>query len=263
MVRVLGRQARGLLVLLTVVAIALAACSSSSSGTNGTAAPATGGNVGTAAPATGNSGGGSGLSGAAAQLAAIDSYKFTMTLAGGDWGSMLSALGGAGATGSGAFTIGGTIVVKPDKAADITMAGIHIIEIGGTDYIDMGTGSFISSPTSSSMVDSFAPSAMFSSMIDPSTVSGFTKVGTEQKNGVTADHYQGSQAALSDLGSALGVQGATWTADVWIATNGGYPVGMAIIGTAADKSIAYEILFNITNVNDPSNTVTKPTNVAG
>jgi len=113
------------------------------------------------------------------------------------------------------------------------------------------------------MVDSFAPSAMFSSMIDPSTVSGFTKVGTEQKNGVTADHYQGSQAALSDLGSALGVQGATWTADVWIATNGGYPVGMAIIGTAADKSIAYEILFNITNVNDPSNTVTKPTNVAG
>jgi hypothetical protein len=186
-----------------------------------------------------------------------------MTLAGGDWGSMLSALGGAGATGSGAFTIGGTIVVKPDKAADITMAGIHIIEIGGTDYIDMGTGSFISSPTSSSMVDSFAPSAMFSSMIDPSTVSGFTKVGTEQKNGVTADHYQGSQAALSDLGSALGVQGATWTADVWIATNGGYPVGMAIIGTAADKSIAYEILFNITNVNDPSNTVTKPTNVAG
>jgi hypothetical protein len=113
------------------------------------------------------------------------------------------------------------------------------------------------------MADSFAPSAMFSSMIDPSTVSGFTKVGTEQKNGVAADHYRASQAVLSDLGSELDVQGATWTADVWIATNGGYPVGMAIIGTAADKSIAYEIVFNITNVNDPANKVTAPTNVTG
>jgi len=38
---------------------------------------------------------------------------------------------------------------------------------------------------------------------------------------------------------------------------------MAIIGTAADKSIAYEILFDITNVNDPANVVTAPTNVTG
>jgi hypothetical protein len=113
------------------------------------------------------------------------------------------------------------------------------------------------------MADSFAPSTMFSSMMDPSTMAGFTKVGTEQKNGVTADHYQASQAALAEFGSAFDVTGATWSADIWIATNGGYPVSMAIIGTAADKSIAYEILFDITNVNDPANVVTAPTNVTG
>ena len=56
---------------------------------------------------------------------------------------------------------------------------------------------------------------------------------------------------------------AAWSADIGIATNGGYPVSMAIIGTAADKSTAYEILFDITNVNDPANVVTAPTNVTG
>jgi len=127
-----------------------------------------------------------------------------------------------------------------------------------------GSGSFISYPaTGTSMADSFAPSTMFSSMMDPSTLGGFTKVGTEQKNGVTADHYQASQAALAEFGSAFDVTGATWSADIWIATNGGYPVSMAIIGTAADKSTAYEILFDITNVNDPANVVTAPTNVTG
>jgi hypothetical protein len=159
----------------------------------------------------------------------------------------------------------GTIVEKPTAAADITMAGFHIIEVGGTDYLDMGgSGSFISYPaTGTSMADSFAPSTMFSSMMDPSTLGGFTKVGTEQKNGVTADHYQASQAALAELGSAADVTAAAWSADIWIATNGGYPVSMAIIGTAADKSTAYEILFDITNVNDPANVVTAPTNVTG
>ena len=215
--------------------------------------------------ATGQPGGGTELSGAVSALSDINSYKFSMTLAGGDFGSMLSALGGAGASGNAPFTMSGTIVEKPTAAADITMAGFHIIEVGGTDYLDMGgTGSFISYPASgTSMADSFAPSTMFSSMMDPSTLAGFTKVGTEQKNGVSADHYQASQAVLSQFGTAAGVTAANWSADLWIATSGGYPVSMAIIGTAADKSIAYEILFDITNVNDPANKVTAPTNVTG
>jgi hypothetical protein len=239
------------------MAIALAACSSSSKGST---APTTAGGV-TAAPTTagGGDGGGAILGGAAAKLSDIASYKFSMTLAGGSFGSMLGALGGAGATGN-EFTIAGTIVAKPDKAADITMAGMHIIEIGGNEYIDMsGTGTFISTPaTGTSLADSFAPATMFSSMVSGSTMSGFNKVGSDNKNGVNADHYQGTEAVLSQFGTASGVEAATWTADLWIATDGGYPVSMAIIGTATDKTLVYEILFDITNVNDPANKITAP-----
>jgi hypothetical protein len=38
---------------------------------------------------------------------------------------------------------------------------------------------------------------------------------------------------------------------------------MAIIAEAADKSIAHEVLFDISNVGDPANSVKVPTNVTG
>jgi hypothetical protein len=106
------------------------------------------------------------------------------------------------------------------------------------------------------MADSFAPATMFSSMVG-STAEGFNKVGNEQKNGVSADHYQGTQAVYGELDSLAGVSGATWTADLWIATDGGYPVSMAIIATSSG-AVVYEILFDITNVNDPNNKITAP-----
>lgn len=213
----------------------------------------------------GSNGGATGLSGAASAFSTINSYKFSMTLAGGTFGSMLSALGGSSASGNAPFAMSGTITVTPEKAADITMAGFHIIEIGGYDYLDMsGTGSFIkSAATGTSMADSFAPAKMFSSFVGTSTTSGYNKVGSETKNGVDTDHYQASSSALSELGSMLDVTGATWSADIWIAKDGGYPVSMAIIGKASDNSVACEILFDIANVNDPANKVTAPTNVTG
>jgi hypothetical protein len=80
---------------------------------------------------------------------------------------------------------------------------------------------------------------------------------------VQADHYQASSAALARLGSIAAITGATWTADVWVAQDGGYPVSMAVFGRAGDKSIVYEILFDISNVDDPANKVTVPANVTG
>jgi hypothetical protein len=252
------------------MAIALSACSSSG---GGLALPTANNPVGTNAannPAGTNNpaatvvpgGGGAGLSGADAAFANITSYKFSMTLAGGSFGSMLSALGGAGATGGGAITVAGTVTTNP-QAADVTMAGIHIIEVGGFDYMDLGTGSFIKSPQtgSSSMADSFSPSTMFSDSLG--TASGYNKVGSESKNGVDTDHYQASQSTLTGLSSVAGVANATWTGDVWIAKNGGYPVSMAIMAKASDNSVAYEIMFDITNINDSSLKVTAPTNVMG
>jgi hypothetical protein len=244
-------QGRALLALFAALAIAAAACGGSqASGSTNPAAVSS-------SPASGASGGTSGLGGAAAALANIGSYKFKMTLAGGDWGSTLSAFG-ASASANAPIDITGTIVVKPAKAIDITVGVMHVIEVGGNSYLDLtGSGTFISSPTATSL-DSFAPATMFSSLIDPSLLGDFNKVGTGPRNGVNADHYQGSPAVISALGTLTNVQSATWTADLWIATDGGYPVGMAIVGTAADGTVAYEMVFDITNVNDPSNAVTAP-----
>jgi hypothetical protein len=51
--------------------------------------------------------------------------------------------------------------------------------------------------------------------------------------------------------------------DIWIAKAGGYPVSMAMVAKASDNSLAYEILFDITNVNDPTIKISAPTNIAG
>jgi hypothetical protein len=272
MFRFVLKQGRSLFLLLAVLAIVLSACSSSAI----TAAPAGTGNNGGSTPAANNGGspaatsgsttsGGSGLSGAASAFSSITSYKFSMTLAGGDFASTLSMLGGSSASGNAPFTMSGTVTLTPDKAADINMAGFHIIEVGGYDYLDLGgSGSFLKTAVSGTgMADSLSPAAMFSNAIDPSVISGYNKVGSETKNGVACDHYQASAAALADYGSLLDVAGATWTADVWIAQDGGYPVSMDMLATASDNSVAYEMKFDITNVNDPANKVTAPTNVTG
>ena len=219
----------------------------------------------TTQPGTSAQTGDSGLAGAATNLSSITSYRFSMTLAGGEFGSMLSALGGAGASGDTPFTMNGTVVTTPDKAADINMAGFHMIEIGGFDYLDMsGSGQFYKTPVSgSSLADSFSPATMFSDAMDTSSSSGFNKVGSDTKNGVAADHYQASQSELAGFASSQGIADATWSADIWIAQQGGYPVSMTIMAVASDKSVAYEIKFDLSNVNDPSNKVTAPANAIG
>ena len=59
------------------------------------------------------------------------------------------------------------------------------------------------------------------------------------------------------------VKGATWSADIWIAKDGGYPVSIAIVATAKDGTIPYETTFDLTNINDAANKVTAPENVMG
>jgi hypothetical protein len=261
---VVRKHGRVLLTLVAIMSIAVSACSSNSKPAASAGSNNNGVAVATDNSANQGSGSGTGISGAADNFASISSYKFSMTLAGGTWGSMLSSLGGAGASGGGAMTISGTVVSKPAAASDVTMSGFHIIQIGGFDYLDMGTGSFIkSASSSSSMADAFSPSKMFSQYVGVSGASGYNKVGSETKNGVDTDHYQASASALTGYASLAGVANATWTVDVWIAKAGGYPVSLAMVAKAGDNSVAYEILFDITNVNDPANTITAPTNVTG
>jgi hypothetical protein len=260
MFRASQKQARGLLVVLTILIFALAACS------GGSKSPATPG-AANATPtlAAGASAviGGSGIDSAAANFANLSSYKFSMTWAGQYFGSslsMLSALGGgASADPNAGVTISGTILVKPEKAADVTIGGMRIIELGGTSYIDIGMGSFMSVPSSgSSMADGFAPDKFFTSSI--SSGSDFQAAGDENKNGVPTTHFKATDAALANYNTAFDVTGGTWTSDVWIAKDGGYPVGMAIIGQASGK-VVFQLSFDLTDINSSANAVTKPATV--
>ena len=257
------RQSRALLVLLAITAIATAACSSSGSTTapGGNNPPATNAAGAVVTDAAGG-GGGAGIGDASSAFASITSYKFAMTIAGGPYSGMLSMLGSSVGTGNAAITISGTVTVKPEKASDVMISTMHTISVGGFDYTDLGMGSFVKSPSSgTSTADSFSPSSMFSSF---GSMSDYSKVGSENKNGVDTDHYQAKSSAFTGMSSSLGVAAtATWTGDIWIAKSGGYPVSSAIFAKTSDNAVAFQMTFDITNINDSSLKVTAPTNIMG
>jgi hypothetical protein len=259
---------RGLILLMAAMSIALSGCGGSSATPSGDTGSTDTGTTGGGAGSSADTSGGGVLNGAATALGKINSYQFKMTLAGTSFSSTLGALGGDTATGSAAMDVSGTIILKPAQAADVTVMGMHIIEIGGYSYLDLGTGQFIKTPsTGKSMADAFSPSTMFSSSMSTATDSGYNKVGSESKNGVQTDHYQASAATLAMLGTALsselGGATVTWSSDVWIATPGGYPVSYAVVAKTSDGTVVYEVSFDLSNINDSSNKVTAPTNVMG
>jgi hypothetical protein len=142
----------------------------------------------------------------------------------------------------------------------MNVAGMRVVEIGGYDYIAIGGMGMTKVPMSGSgMAAGFSPSKMFGSTVAGAGAGGYGLVGTETKNGVSADHYTASASTLTSYGSLLGVTGnATWSSDVWIAKDGGYPVSVLLEAKAADGSVAYQMSFDITNINDSSLTVTAP-----
>jgi hypothetical protein len=247
--------------LVALVVLAVSGCGASTA----TASPGGGGGV--RSPASNGNGAGngggpssavvSGLAGLAGNFGSVTSYRFTLTMIGVPGSDTLNSLGGPSDTNDTAISMSGTVVSKPSPAFDITMGTVHEVQVGGTDYIDVGTGAFMPSQGSGNL-NAFSPAAMYASMIEP-IAADFTKVGTGKKNGVDADHYQATAAASSRLDSIAGTSGAKWTADVWIAQNGAYPVSMAITGTVGGK-VAFQIKFDVTNVNDPANVVAAPVN---
>ncbi len=125
---------------------------------------------------------------AAAALANLSSYKFKIKM------SSTGITGGMAALGAD-IIMEGTALLKPTKAADVTMTmgssgssmKFHIIEYNGKTWLDMGTG-FIASEdsSSSSMVDSLSPETLAASFMGAS--SGMKTVGDETKNGVATTH---------------------------------------------------------------------------
>jgi hypothetical protein len=286
MLRSIQSQSRGLLILLALTALAFGACGGGT-GTPTTGATPTGGS--TAHSATPSPAPISGPVGGASALARVTSYQFTMTIEGGTLGDTLSLLPAA-STDNTSFSLKGTYILKPAKAADVTVTGaMRVIAVDGSDYVDMGlTGEYTqyaasesnpsadpsASPDSSaqpakpSLAESLSPLAFYYAL---DFGKGYDKQNSETKNGVETDHYvanDAGKAVLAQMGAVEGVPDAQWSGEVWIAKTGGYPVSLRVTATVPDPAggvgtTVYQRVFDITKVDDPSNKVTAPTNVTG
>lgn len=260
----IGKSSLRRLVASGALAILVAACGGSasspaaSSGGGASAAPAASSGGG-ASPAASTGGGSeatpaasSGVSGdAIGALADLTSYKIKLVLAAKGTTSGMGALGDV--------TMQGTVVLKPEKASDITAMGIRMVEVGGKQYIDMGSGLTESTDAGqNSMADSLAPEKLLGGMT--SYLSQMKAVGDEQKNGIATVHYQADEKVLGEAAAALALMGladAKWNWDVWIAKQGGYAVSYILKGTGTDGA-SFSISLDISDVNSPSNVVKGP-----
>jgi hypothetical protein len=251
-------EGRGPLVLLFIAAIVAAACGTSTSTNSATPGSSSANQQPSTAVGPVNSGVG-GLGGTGSKFAGISSYKLKMTVLGGTLGDLLAPI--SAGTSDTPANIDGTFLVKPNKAYDLNFAGAHMIGIGGFVYTDLfGVGAFTKTPaTAADIGDALSPAKIFGTAIDTSNAANYTKVAEEPKNGVAAIHYTAGQTAAADLASSFGATGATTSSvDVWIAKDGGYPMSLAIVGKAANKTTVFQVSFDITNINDSANQVTAP-----
>jgi len=247
MIRVLVKQGRGLLAVVALLAIAVAACSSGG-GPNPSGSNPGGG--GTDQP--GASGGGL-ASGLSANLSTLDSYKFSWSFAGLDSASPSD-------TGSG-VSISGTVVNKPTKASMVNVGDAQYITIGTAQWISSDNGATWMASPFSVPIETYLPTADYALWFDAFAQS-YKQVGSDKKNNVDCIHLQGDLSAMSMLMAQYGGV-ADMHADLWIAKSGNYPVSGSIgfsyaTGTSAG-TLAYT--FDITNVNDASNKVEKPSNI--
>ncbi len=268
-----GMRARTL-VASGILALVVGACGGSSATTAPEASAASGASTGagaaTPAPAA-TTGGGSSVAPAGndpiGALANLASYKIRFSMGGSGITTGFAAMGN--------ITMAGTIMVKPEPAADITMtiggaapgssasavAGItiHTIEKGGRTWSDAtGTMAEQTAPGATSMVDSLSPQKLLGGM--GAYLSQMKSVGDEQKNGIATTHYQADAALLSSANVALsmfGLKNGKWAWDVWVAKDGGYAVSYVMAGTG-DAGVSMSISLDLSDVNSSSNTVTTP-----
>lgn len=229
------------------LALVVGACGSSSSTSNPLGLP---GGV----PGGGGGNGSSLTSGLSSNLDQLTSYKFSWTVFG-------SSSGTAASPGdSGTMATSGVVVNKPAKAMSVNSFGIQYIQIGAQQWSSFDNGSTWNPGDSSTDLTSLLPTKYYSTWFDTNST-GFKVAGDESKNGVQCVHFKGD----SSLGAMYQVAGvsASFTADLWVAKDGNYPVSgtYGFSASSGGQAGTFGYSFDITNINDNSNQVTAPTNV--
>ena len=146
-----------------------------------------------------------------------------------------------------------TVVTKPVLSRDVTLQdGTRIVAIG--DEAWMGSGDTLQSvPVSmtAGLLSAFDPVMLAGAFASPGAMTGADDLGTEQKNGVSARHYRIEAGSM--VGSLASMPPGS-SIDLWIADEG-YLTSMAVVGMDAGVG---SFTLDVTNVNDPANSVERP-----
>lgn len=177
------------------------------------------------------------LSGLTNNLENVDSYQISLSVAG-------------------STVYHATVVSQPEKAEEISLGEgadvTRVLRIGTDVWIAIGSEPYQKDDVgmANALVGSFSPLLLIGSFANGNIAAVSTDLGTEQKNGINTHHYRfdstSSAAANFSMPAGAGL-------DFWVADDG-YLVGYAFTGTAADQNVA----IDVSNVNDPSNKVERP-----
>jgi hypothetical protein len=240
---------RGLTALSLVFAVSVAGCGGSS------VVPSPSGSSGISASPRSSAGDNPLAPGLSAGLGKLDSYQFSWTLS------------SASADGTAALgtlpSVSGTVVNKATTSYRINDQGmVQFVVVGDRAWTSVDKGKTWTM-TDLSSVDALnlMVDGGYATWFDKNA-GGFKAAGEEPKNGIPCVHYKGD-SSLTGLYSSISGTSAQFTADVWIAKDGGYPVSGAFgySGPVGSKAGGFGFSFDVTHVNDPANSVAAPTNV--
>jgi len=201
------------------------------------------------------------LANALAQLNALTSYQFKLTVKGGSY-----------ATSVGTGGVAGTVVNKPTFAVQFTYADLEIIEIQGKNWTKNGSSwdlsAYANLPTT---YDSYGPAVQLAHYFDLAVAPYYTAADDETVNGVPTTRYTAAPQILNFMVGNWGVtaangkpDGLVQAGDLWIAKTGGYPVRWkvtatgGVAGAGSGGSADFEYLLDITKANDAGNKIVVP-----
>ncbi len=262
MALVCGARVRGLFIGLAVGASALlVACQpaaqgsgspatgGASAGTAASAAPASMAEVSTPAPSIAAVD----LGAAAGDVSSLSSYQEDITVTNGDQVQKLSVLATTTPVKSTQYSLKGGGTEPDTDFISIEGTGAWMRQGGGTatwTAIPTGAEAIVS------MFDALAPDQLINTYALSTIAKTLMIAGTEEHNGVQATHYH-LDASTAPLVGATGFP-TDGTFDAWVATDGGYLVGLAWGGTDTSTGNHVMLQVDISRVNDSSISIQAP-----
>jgi len=239
--------------LLAAVAISLAACGGGDSTSSPGAASAAGSTAESAAPSEAASMEESSapsmapidITGAADAVSDLTSYNLDIVIESSESGTQSMSI---------------TAVHDPVNATHYVTDEFELISIEGEGvWINQG-GTWVAAPGDAdmymSMFNALAPDTLISSFSLGLYGSDLHDVGTEEHNSVQTTHYHLDASDMAGMGdTGFPDDGVI---DLWIATDGGYLVGMQYGGTDPETGEKIQMSMEVSGVNDPSISIEPP-----